>query len=257
MTLPRTPMVPQPLLTLPADLDPQRLPQHVAVIMDGNGRWARQRHLPRVMGHQRGVATLKELLRCCRDWGIAHLTCYAFSTENWGRPSLEVEFLLTLFERVLHQELEDLIREQVRLEFVGQLQELPPSLQSQISEAVARTRHHQRVWLTVATNYGGRQEIVRACQTLAQQVQRGELTPEDIDETRFAQQLYTAASPDPDLLIRTSGEMRLSNFLLWQIAYAEIYVTPTLWPDFDRESFHQALVAFQQRQRRFGRLSTG
>ncbi len=242
------------LQTLPADLDPQRLPQHVAVIMDGNGRWARQRHLPRVMGHQQGVETLKELLRCCRDWGIPHLTCYAFSTENWGRPGLEVEFLLTLFERVLRQELQELIREQVRIEFVGQLQALPQSLQTQISEAVALTRHHQRVWLTVATNYGGRQEIVRACQALAQQVQRGELAPEEIDETRFAQQLYTSASPDPDLLIRTSGEMRLSNFLLWQIAYAELYVTETLWPDFDRASFHQALAAFQQRQRRFGRL---
>ncbi len=246
--------VTQPLLTLPADLDPQRLPQHVAVIMDGNGRWARQRHLPRVLGHQQGVETLKELLCCCRDWGIPHLTCYAFSTENWGRPGLEVEFLLTLFERVLRQELQDLIREQVRIEFVGQLHALPQGLQAQIQEAAMLTHHHQRVWLTVATNYGGRQEIVRACQALAQQVQRGELAPEDIDETRFAQQLYTATSTDPDLLIRTSGEMRLSNFLLWQIAYAELYVTDTLWPDFDRGSFHQALAAFQQRQRRFGRL---
>ncbi|MEN9214519.1 MAG: isoprenyl transferase [Gloeomargarita sp. DG02_4_bins_56] len=249
-----TPTVSHPLLTLPADLDPQRLPRHVAVIMDGNGRWAQQRHLPRVVGHQQGVETLKELLRCCQDWGIPHLTCYAFSTENWGRPGLEVEFLLTLFERVLRQELHALIQEQVRIEFVGQLQALPQALQAQIQEAVARTRHHQRVWLTVATNYGGRQEIVHACQALAQQVQRGELTPEEIDETRFAQQLYTSTSPDPDLLIRTSGEMRLSNFLLWQIAYAELYVTETLWPDFNRESFYQALVAFQQRQRRFGRL---
>ncbi|MCS7030071.1 MAG: isoprenyl transferase [Gloeomargarita sp. SKYG116] len=242
------------LLTLPADLDPQRLPQHVAVIMDGNGRWAQKRHLPRIMGHQQGVAALKELVRCCRDWGIPHLTCYAFSTENWGRPGLEVEFLLTLFEQVLRQELEELIREQVRLEFVGHLAALPPRLQAQIAEAVELTRHHERVWLTVATNYGGRQEIVQACQTLARRVQRGELAPEDIDETQFAQHLYTAASRDPDLLIRTSGEMRLSNFLLWQVAYAELYITDTLWPDFDRECFHQALRAFQQRQRRFGRL---
>ncbi|MEN9206692.1 MAG: isoprenyl transferase [Gloeomargarita sp. GMQP_bins_120] len=244
---------PQPsLVTLPEDLDPQRLPRHVAVIMDGNGRWAQKRHLPRVMGHQQGVAALKELVRCCRDWGIPHLTCYAFSTENWGRPALEVEFLLTLFERVLRQELDELIREQVRLEFVGHLAALPPRLQAQIAEAVELTRHQERVRLTVATNYGGRQEIVQACRALARRVQRGELDPEDIDENQFAQHLYTAC--DPDLLIRTSGEMRLSNFLLWQVAYAELYVTDTLWPDFDRACFHQALRAFQQRQRRFGRL---
>jgi undecaprenyl diphosphate synthase len=240
---------------LPADLDRDRLPQHVAVIMDGNGRWAQQRGLPRIMGHRRGVDTLKQLLRRCSDWGIGALTAYAFSTENWGRPLEEVGFLMTLFERVLRQELTEMMAENVRIQFVGNLSALPDSLQGEIERAVDATRHNAGIRFTVATNYGGRQEILQACRAIAARVQRGELQPDDIDENLFSRHLYTADLVDPDLLIRTSGEMRISNFLLWQLAYAEIYVTETLWPDFTKLEFHQALQAYQRRDRRFGKVS--
>ena len=242
------------LQQLPPDLDGNRLPEQVAVIMDGNGRWAGQRGLPRVMGHRKGVDALKALLRCCRDWGIPGLTAYAFSTENWGRPSEEVAFLMTLFERVLRRELAEMMREQVRIRFVGNLSALPDSLQAEIAVAMEETANNTGIEFTVATNYGGRQEILKACRSIAQQVQDGEITADAIDEQLFRQHLYTADLPDPDLLIRTSGEMRISNFLLWQLAYAEIYVTDTLWPDFDRSAFYQALLAYQKRDRRFGKI---
>jgi undecaprenyl diphosphate synthase len=239
--------------TLPADLKPERLPQHVAVIMDGNGRWAKRRGLPRIMGHRRGVDTLKTLLRCCRDWGIGALTAYAFSTENWGRPIEEVDFLMALFERVLRQELLEMMEENVRIRFVGNLAALPRSLQGEIHQAVTQTEGNHGIEFTVATNYGGRQEIVQACRSIAEQVQQGQLNPNDISEDLFSRHLYTSEISDPDLLIRTSGEMRISNFLLWQLAYAEIYVTETLWPDFDASEFHRAIYAYQQRDRRFGK----
>lgn len=245
---------PAHLIPLPADLDPQFLPHHVAVIMDGNGRWAKQRGWPRILGHRRGVDTLKRLLRCCKDWGIGHLTAYAFSTENWGRPEEEVEFLLSLFERVLRAELKEMIQEGVRIRFVGDLLCLPQSLQDEISLAMQETQQNTAIQFTVATNYGGRQEIVQACQQLARQVQAGQIQPEEITEALFAQHLYTHDLCDPDLLIRTSGEQRLSNYLLWQTAYTEQYFTPILWPDFNREAFHQALIDFQSRHRRFGKL---
>lgn len=245
---------PSALQQLPADLLQERLPQHVAIIMDGNGRWAKRRGLPRVMGHQRGSDVLKEILRCCKDWGIRALTVYSFSTENWGRPLEEVEFLMTLYERVLRRELEELIRENVKIHFAGDLGALPPSLQAEIKHAMTVTRHNQGIQFTVAKNYGGRQEILHACRVIATQVQQGLLQPEQIDEAIFEQNLYTAGTCDPDLLIRTSGEMRLSNFLLWQMAYAEIYVTDTFWPDFSREELHRALVSYQQRDRRFGKV---
>jgi undecaprenyl diphosphate synthase len=243
------------LQELPADLDRERLPRHVAVIMDGNGRWAKRRGMPRIMGHRRGVDTLKDLLRCCRDWGVEALTAYAFSTENWGRPLEEVEFLMTLFERVLRQELREMMEEDVRIRFVGNLAALPKSLQTEIERSVESTQSNKGIQFTVATNYGGRQEILQACRAIAQKVQQGQIQPDEIDESLFERHLYTAGGCDPDLLIRTSGEMRLSNFLLWQMAYSEIYVTETLWPDFDRTEFHQALSAYQQRDRRFGRVS--
>ncbi|MDG2991029.1 polyprenyl diphosphate synthase [Candidatus Synechococcus calcipolaris G9] len=245
---------PQHLTILPPDLDIQRIPRHVAVIMDGNGRWAKQRNLPRIMGHQRGVDTLKDLLRCCKDWGIQALTAYAFSTENWGRPLPEVDFLMTLFERVLRREINEMIDEGVQIHFVGDLHCLPASLQAEIERAMEATQHNQKIQFVVATNYGGRREIIQACRAIATQASQGQLNPEDIDEALFERHLYTAGICDPDLLIRTSGEMRVSNFLLWQVAYAEIYVTETLWPDFDRRAFHQALLQYQQRHRRFGRL---
>jgi undecaprenyl diphosphate synthase len=249
-------MTAEPLVTshLPSDLDLDKLPRHVAVIMDGNGRWAKQRGLPRIMGHRRGVDTLKKLLRTCRDWGVKALTAYAFSTENWGRPLEEVDFLMTLFERVLRQELAEMMDEGVRIRFVGNLQSLPPTLQAEIDRAVEQTHDNPGIRFTVATNYGGRQEIVQACQAIATQVQHGKLAPEDIDESLFSHHLYTAGLEDPDLLIRTSGEMRISNFLLWQLAYAELYVTDTLWPDFDIVEFHRALGDYQKRHRRFGKI---
>jgi undecaprenyl diphosphate synthase len=206
------------------------------------------------MGHRRGVDVLKALLRCCRDWGIEALTAYAFSTENWGRPTEEVEFLMTLFERVLRQELREMMQENVRIRFVGNLLALPASLREEIERAVEATRNNQGIQFTVATNYGGRQEILQACRAIAAKVEKGLLQADEIDEVLFERHLYTAGICDPDLLIRTSGEMRISNFLLWQMAYAEIYVTDTLWPDFDRQEFHHALVAYQQRERRFGKL---
>jgi undecaprenyl diphosphate synthase len=246
---------PSVLYELPADLQPDRLPQHVAVIMDGNGRWAKARSLPRIMGHRRGVDALKDLLRCCRDWGVGALTAYAFSTENWGRPLEEVDFLMTLFERILRQELREMMEEDVCIQFVGNLDALPTSLQAEIERSVLETKDNKGIRFSVATNYGGRQEIVKACRAIAEQVQQGLLQPDEIDESVFERHLYTAGLCDPDLLIRTSGEMRLSNFLLWQSAYSEIYVTDTLWPDFDRKAFHQALISYQKRDRRFGKVS--
>lgn len=246
----------QLLQDLPSDLLRERLPRHVAVIMDGNGRWAKRRGLPRIMGHRRGVDALKDLLRCARDWGIEALTAYAFSTENWGRPTEEVEFLMTLFERVLRRELQEMMEENVRIRFVGNLQALPTSLQAEIERSMTMTSSNTGIQFTVATNYGGRQEIVQACRAIAAQIQAGQLQPEDIDESVFERHLYTTGICDPDLLIRTSGEMRISNFLLWQMAYAEIYVTDTFWPDFDRSQFHSALRDYQSRERRFGKVGT-
>jgi len=242
------------LQDLPLDLERERLPRHIAVIMDGNGRWAKRQGLPRVMGHKRGVDALKDLLRCCNDWGIKALTAYAFSTENWGRPLEEVDFLMALFERVLRKELREMMQENVQIRFVGNLNALPRSLQAEIERSMADTQHNPGIRFTVATNYGGRQEILHACRAIAQQVQQGLIQPEQIDEALFESHLYTAGICDPDLLIRTSGEMRISNFLLWQMAYAEMYITETLWPDFDRAEFHRALTAYQQRDRRFGKV---
>lgn len=236
----------------PAALDPARLPAHVAVIMDGNGRWARRRGLPRVMGHRAGVEALKRTLRLCSDWGIGALTAYAFSTENWNRPGEEVSFLMALFERVLQRELEALERERVRIRFLGDLTPLPEGLQRLIAEATSRTSGNDGIHFNVCTNYGGRAELVGAARRLAEQVARGELDPAAIDEAAFAAELHTAGERDPDLLIRTSGEQRISNFLLWQAAYAEMFFSPTLWPDFSDADVDAALDFYSVRQRRFG-----
>ncbi len=239
---------------LPSDLKKELLPKHVAVIMDGNGRWAIGRGLPRIMGHKQGVNILKDLLRCCQDWGIKALTVYAFSTENWGRPKEEVEFLMTLFGGVLRQELGEMLQENVKISFVGNLQALPNALQSEISRSMEETKHNRGIYFNVATNYGGREEILQACRAIAKKVDQGIIQPSEIDQAIFEHHLYTAPNCDPDLIIRTSGEMRLSNFLLWQLAYSEIYFTETLWPDFDRSEFKKALSAYQQRERRFGKV---
>ena len=238
----------------PPELDRERLPAHVAVIMDGNGRWAESRGLPRVVGHRAGVEALKATLRLCSDWGIGALTAYAFSTENWSRPGDEVNFLMTLFERVLQRELRTLEEEQVRIRFLGDLDALPIKLQELISEATERTAANAGIHFNVCTNYGGRRELVRAVQRLARQAVNGDLAPEDIDENSLAAELFTTGEQDPDLLIRTSGEHRISNFLLWQLAYAEIHVTDVFWPDFNEKALKQALLDFQSRSRRFGGL---
>ena len=237
---------------VPAGLDPARLPVHVAVIMDGNGRWAKQRNLPRVMGHREGVEALKRTLRLCSDWGIGALTAYAFSTENWNRPGEEVSFLMALFERVLARELQALEQEQVRIRFLGDLQPLPEGLQRLIADATERTAANTGIHFNVCTNYGGRAELVRAAQRLAQRCVAGELDPAAIDDQQLAAELHTAGECDPDLLIRTSGERRISNFLLWQLAYAEIHITDVLWPDFNQAALLGALLDYQGRQRRFG-----
>ena len=238
----------------PAELDPSRLPAHVAVIMDGNGRWAQARGLPRVMGHRAGVEALKGTLRLCSDWGVKALTAYAFSTENWSRPGDEVNFLMTLFERVLQRELQSLEAEQVRIRFLGDLQALPEKLQALIADATERTAANTGIHFNVCTNYGGRRELVLAAQALAVRAANGELDPASIDENTLAAELFTAGEQDPDLLIRTSGERRISNFLLWQLAYAEIHVTDVFWPDFVRDALLTALLDYQGRSRRFGGL---
>jgi undecaprenyl diphosphate synthase len=204
------------------------------------------------MGHRAGVESLKRTLRLCSDWGVGALTAYAFSTENWTRPGEEVSFLMTLFERVLARELEGLQREQVRIRFLGELEELPQGLQDLIADATNQTAANTGIRFNVCTNYGSRRELVRAAQKLADQVAAGHLQPHQINEAAFAAQLHTAGEEDPDLLIRTSGEQRLSNFLLWQLAYAELHLTDVLWPDFDAGALESALRDFQGRQRRFG-----
>ena len=236
----------------PTELDHLRMPDHIAVIMDGNGRWAKAKGLPRTMGHTAGVESLKTTLNLCSNWGIGALTVYAFSTENWSRPGEEVNFLMTLFESVLKRELTNLKLEEVKLNFLGDLEPLPNSLKELISESIESTSTNKGIHLNVCTNYGGRRELVLAAQKLAERSVRGELNPSLIDENVFASELFTASEVDPDLLIRTSGEKRISNFLLWQLAYAEIHVTDVLWPDFDAAALTKALVDYQSRRRRFG-----
>ena len=237
---------------LPNDLDRLRMPDHIAVIMDGNGRWAKAKGLPRTIGHTAGVEALKTTLHLCSNWGIGALTVYAFSTENWSRPSEEVNFLMTLFESVLKRELTNLKLEEVKINFLGDLDPLPVALKDLIKESVESTFNNKGIHLNVCTNYGGRRELVRVAQKLAERSVKGELDPSSIDENVFASELFTASEVDPDLLIRTSGEKRISNFLLWQLAYAEIHVTDVLWPDFNADTLTKALLDYQSRRRRFG-----
>jgi undecaprenyl diphosphate synthase len=242
----------QRFASLPAEI--QRLPQHLALIMDGNGRWANERGLPRIAGHRQGAKAFKNLVRCCLDWGIPALTVYGFSTENWRRPTREVNFLMALFERTLRKDLVETQKLGVRLSFLGDLSPLPPSLRQVMEQSRSSTQHDQRVHLTLAINYGSQSEITRVCRRLGEQVQQGKLEPSEINEELLSESLDTAGTPHPDLLIRTSGEMRLSNFLLWQLAYAELYFTNILWPDFDRAALYQALLCYQGRDRRFGQV---
>ena len=230
------------------------LPKHIAMIMDGNGRWAERRMLPRVAGHHRGVETLRMVVQSCIKLNIPALTLFAFSTENWQRPKAEVKLLMTLLQNLLHNEVQQLHENSVKLLVIGDLEPLSPSLQQAIIQAQNLTQHNTGLVLNIALNYGGRWDIVHAAKQLCQQVQDGTLTSDEINEDLFCSKLSLHGLPDPDLLIRTSGEQRISNFLLWQLAYTEIYFTPTLWPDFSAIEFDLALDFFSNRQRRFGRI---
>lgn len=225
-----------------------RVPRHIGIIMDGNGRWARARGLPRLAGHRAGTENLRRVLRAAVEFGIQILTIYAFSTENWERPEDEVKGLLSILERVIDRELPELHKEGVQLRHIGRLERIPPPLQRKVQDAIALTKNNQRLILNVAFNYGGRAELVDAIRHL---IADG-VPAEQVDEALVSRYLCTGGLPDPDLIIRTSGEMRVSNFLIWQGAYAEFYVTPTLWPDFDKDELYKALQDYNQRERRFG-----
>lgn len=228
------------------------IPAHVAIVMDGNGRWARQRKRPRTFGHQAGLKALRRIVEHCGRLGIGQLTVFAFSSENWNRPRTEVSRLMELFMRALDKEARELHENNVRVRFVGDLSAFSPELQEKVRWAEAQTRDNDRMTLNVATNYGGRWDIVNAARLLAAAVAAGRLQVGQIDESLFRQQLALAEGGDPDLLIRTGGEMRISNFLLWQAAYTELYFTPVLWPDFDQAALDQAVAAYRTRERRFG-----
>lgn len=230
------------------------LPRHVAIIMDGNGRWAKKRLLNRVKGHEKGAETVRTIVRTCRELPIPVLTLYAFSTENWQRPKSEVTALMHLLKTFLENEKADMIKNNIRLTVIGQPERLPDDVRDKLQEVTSATADNSGLQLNLALSYGGRTEITQMVQTISTKVAEGKLPPEDIDETTISDHLYTRKLPDPDILIRTSGEMRISNFLLWQIAYTEIFVTNTLWPDFSKEEFLGIIQQYQKRDRRFGKV---
>jgi undecaprenyl diphosphate synthase len=236
-------------------LDRQKLPRHIAIIMDGNGRWAEKRDLPRIEGHKAAIEAIRDVVESCGKLEIEALTLYAFSTENWKRPVREVNALMLLLRQQLKEQTEELNENNVRLRAIGQLNRIPKRVRQELERSINITKNNTGLILNLALNYGSRQEIVQATQRIAQAVKEGELKINDINENLFAHYLYTANLPELDLLIRPSGEMRVSNFLLWQLAYAELYVTPTLWPDFRKKDLLLALIAYQQRKRRFGGLN--
>ena len=245
-------------LDLAQAIDPQRLPVHIAIIMDGNGRWASRRSLPRVAGHSAGVGPVRSTVESCARMGIKVLTLYAFSVENWKRPRAEVETLWRLLRFYLKKELPELQKNNIRLQAIGKLEALPPQVRAELDSVIEATSHNRGLLVNLAINYGGRAEILDAVNGIIENARReGRLDSLYVDEQTFAAGLYTANSPDPDLLIRTSGEMRISNFLLWQIAYSELYVTDTLWPDFSRTELLKAILDYQKRDRRYGGLSNG
>jgi undecaprenyl diphosphate synthase len=239
-----------------AQLDPQRLPAHVAIIMDGNGRWAQRKHLPRIAGHRSGVLAAREAIETCARLKISALTLYAFSLENWRRPKAETDFLMRLLREYLKKELPVIHRNNIQLRVIGRAGQMPDAVHQDIAQGMSLTAGNSGMKLIVALNYGGRAELVDAFNALLEKSRHNGASAGPVDEEAISEHLYTAGLPDPDLLIRTSGEMRVSNFLLWQIAYAEIYVTETLWPDFRRAALLEALIDFQKRERRYGGLST-
>jgi len=241
--------------TLLEQLDKARLPHHIAIIMDGNGRWAQRRHLPRVAGHRAGVSSARQVIENCARLGIPALTLYAFSMENWRRPPSEIDFLMRLLREYLRKELPEIHKNNICMQVIGRLDQLPQAVREDVQQGMEVTANNSGMKLTVALNYGARAEIVDAFNAILDHIRSGGLNGARIDERTISDHLYTAGLPDPDLLIRTSGEMRVSNFLLWQIAYAEIYVTETLWPDFNRARLLEALLDFQKRERRYGGLN--
>jgi undecaprenyl diphosphate synthase len=245
-------MFPPPALRDLARMKSDKLPAHVAVIMDGNGRWARQKGLRRLLGHRQGAEAVRTVVRTNRELGIPWLTLYAFSEENWKRPSTEVRALMGLLKQFVRSESGEMLKNGIRLRTIGRTDKIPEETRIALFEAMELTARNSQMTLTLALSYGGRQELTDAVRAIAVRIQRGEMAAADITEERFARFLYCSDMPDPDLLIRTSGEYRISNFLLWQIAYSELYFTPTLWPDFGREEYLAAIRAFQDRERRFG-----
>lgn len=250
-----TPTAPDPASDLKAKIDPDRVPQHIAIIMDGNGRWAQRLGEMRVVGHSHGVRSVRETLMGATEIGVKFLTLYAFSTENWSRPKAEVDALMDLLVSTLMNELDSLHENGVRLHTIGDTESLPPTCRATLEKAIAQTAHNDRVTLTLALSYSARWELLRAVRTIATDVQAGRLAPEAITEELMSERLSTVGLPDPELMIRTSGEQRVSNFLLWQIAYAELWFTPVLWPDFRKEHLFQAVLDYQGRERRFGLTS--
>jgi undecaprenyl diphosphate synthase len=237
----------EPLTNNPEEI-PTKIPTHIAIIMDGNGRWAQKRGLPRLAGHRAGTENLREIIKASVEFGIKYLTIYAFSTENWGRPADEVDGLMHILEEVIDQELEELNEQGVQLVHIGRLERLDPGLREKVVKSIEITKHNHRLTVCIAWNYGGRDEIVCGIKRI---IEDG-LKPEEITDEIVSNYLFTSGMPDPDMIIRTSGEMRISNFLIWQSAYAEWYVTPILWPDFNRDELHKALINYGQRDRRYG-----
>ena len=231
------------------------LPRHIAIIMDGNGRWARKRGLPRVAGHREGINSVRDVVEACGQLGIEVLTLYTFSIENWKRPKEEVSYLMTLLVRTIKKEIKDLQKNNVRLLLIGHLEDLPDTTRKSLEDGIERTKNNTGLKLVLALSYGGRREILDAVQKIAKDVSSGKVSPQQIDEELFSNYLYTAGLPDPDLLIRTSGELRVSNFLLWQMAYTEMYITDVYWPDFRRKELYEAIQVYQKRERRFGLVS--
>ena len=237
-------------------INQESLPQHVAIIMDGNGRWAEKHAFPRVRGHRKGAESVRTIVTLCRKLGISWLTLYAFSEENWKRPPHEVNALMKLLGTFLKHELKEMKENGIRLNVIGRTEKLPSTTRAILLDTIHQTSHGRNMVLTLALSYGGRQEILDATRALAQKVKNGDMDPGDISEDQFSGSLYTRGMPDPDLVIRTSGEYRISNFLLWQISYSEIYITPTLWPDFGEAEFLNALLEYRKRDRRFGTVAT-
>lgn len=236
------------------NIDFNNLPKHIAVIMDGNGRWAKGKGAARIFGHRNAIQAVKDVTEGCGELGVKYLTLYAFSTENWGRPKEEVDGLMELLVNTLKKEINTLHENHVQLHTIGDVTHLPLECQNNLAEAIDATKKNTGLILQLALNYSGRWEIVEAAKKLAEEAKKGVIQPEEIDEHYFSQHLKTANVPDPELLIRTSGELRVSNFLLWQIAYTEIFITPTLWPDFRKEDLYEAICVYQKRERRFGKV---